>query len=87
MAAAGHIQLHRRKVTLLAGIGVAMTCFVAYTILGGGNRTTRYNYKKPKSSGVVVDNQLASFLANVVVDKRFMETICQEFDVESCAPR
>ena len=86
MAAAGHIQLHRRKVTLMAGIGVAMTCFVAYTILG--NRTaTRYNYKKPKSSSGVVDNQLASFLANVVVDKRFMETICQEFDVESCAPR
>ena len=36
---------------------------------------------------VLVDNHLVGFIANVIADKRFMENICDELDIESCAPR
>ena len=36
---------------------------------------------------VLVDNHLVGFIANVIVDKRFMENICDELDIESCALR
>ena len=78
-------QIHRKKLALFTSGLVLILLVSSYGLLKRYYRNAAAG--RLQNHTVPVDNHLVGFIANVIVDKRFMENICDELDIESCAPR